>query len=62
MVYGTGGTGKTRILEECKGKLINNHYNIINFIGFDNGASWKDIVVEIAFQVFGLEKNMFWIN
>lgn len=58
LVYGTGGTGKTRILEECKGKLINNHYNIINFIGFDNGASWKDIVVEIAFQVFGLEKNL----
>ena len=23
LVYGTGGTGKTRILEECKGKLIN---------------------------------------
>ena len=34
------------------------NYNIINFIGFDNGASWKDIVVEIAFQVFGLEKNL----
>ena len=58
LVYGTGGTGKTRILEECKGKLINNHYNIINFIGFDNGASWKDIVIEIAFQVFGLEKDL----
>ena len=58
LVYGTGGTGKTRILEECKGKLINNHYNIINFIGFDNGASWKDIVIEIAFQVFGFEKDL----
>lgn len=58
LVYGTGGTGKTRILEECKSKLINNHYNIINFIGFDNGTSWKDIIVEIAFQVFGFERDL----
>lgn len=58
LVYGTGGTGKTRILEECKGKLINSHYNIINFIGFDHGASWKDVVIEIAFQVLGLEKDV----
>lgn len=58
LVYGTGGTGKTRILEECQGKLINNHYNIINFIGFDRDTSWKDIVIEIAFQVMGLEKDL----
>ena len=36
LVYGTGGTGKTRILEECKCQLIKKNYNIINFIGFDN--------------------------
>lgn len=58
LVYGTGGTGKTRILEECKAKLIKNNYNIINFIGFNNDASWKDIVIEISFQVFGLEKDL----
>ena len=58
LVYGTGGTGKTRILMECKGELIKNHYNIINFIGFDNISSWKDIIIEIAFQVFGLEKDL----
>lgn len=58
LVYGTGGTGKTRILDECKRELINNNYNIINFIGFDNNTSWKDIVIEIAFQVFGLEKDL----
>lgn len=58
LVYGTGGTGKTRILEECKIKLIKNQFNIINFIGFDNGASWKDVVFEISFQVFGLEKDL----
>lgn len=58
LVYGTGGTGKTRILEECKAKLIKNHYNIISFIGFDKDVSWNDIVIEIAFQVFGLEKDL----
>lgn len=58
LVYGTGGTGKTRILEECKCQLIKKNYNIINFIGFDNTSSWRDIVIEIAFQVFGLEKDL----
>lgn len=58
LVYGTGGTGKTRVLEECKAKLINNHFNIINFIGFDQNATWKDVVIEIAFQVFGFEKEL----
>ena len=58
LVYGSGGTGKTRILEECRGKLINNRYNIISFIGFDNGTSWKDIIVQIAFQIFGLEQDL----
>lgn len=58
LVYGTGGTGKTRVLEECKSALIKNHYHIINFIGFDNGSSWKDVVIEIAFQVFGLERDL----
>ena len=58
MVYGTGGTGKTRVLEECKAKLINNHFNIINFIGFDQNATWKDVVIEIAFKVFGFEKEL----
>ena len=35
LVYGTGGTGKTRILEECKCQLIKKNYNIMNFIGFE---------------------------
>lgn len=30
----------------------------MNFIGFDNTSSWRDIVIEIAFQVFGLEKDL----
>lgn len=58
LAYGTGGTGKTRILEECKIKLIKNQFNIINFIGFDSEASWKDVVFEISFQVFSLEKDL----
>ena len=58
LVYGTGGTGKTRILEECKVKLLKNQFNIINFIGFDKGALWQDVVIEISFQVFGLEKDL----
>ena len=58
LVYGSGGTGKTRILEECKTKLIKNNYNIISFIGFDKDASWKDVVMEIAYQVFDLNEDL----
>lgn len=58
LVYGSGGTGKTRILEECKTKLINNNYNIISFIGFDKGSSWKDVVMEISYQVFDLNEDL----
>ncbi len=58
LVHGAGGTGKTRILEECETHLIKNQYSIINFIGFDKMASWKDVVLEIAYQVFGIEESL----
>lgn len=58
LVHGPSGTGKTRILEECETFLIKNQYNIINFIGFDKAASWKEVVLEIAYQVFGIEKSL----
>lgn len=58
LVHGPSGTGKTRILEECETFLIKNQYNIINFIGFDKVASWKEVVLEIAYQVFGIEESL----
>jgi len=58
LVHGPSGTGKTRILEECETHLIKNRYNIINFIGFDKMSSWKEVVLEIAYQVFGIEENL----
>ena len=58
LVHGPGGTGKTRILEECETFLIKNQYNIINFIGFDKVASWKEVILEIAYQVFGIEESL----
>lgn len=58
LVHGSSGTGKTRMLDECKAHLIKNQYNIINFIGFDKEASWKDVVIEIAYHVFGIEESL----
>lgn len=58
LVHGAGGTGKTRVLEECETHLIKNKYNIINFIGFDKKASWRDVILEIAYQIFDIEENL----
>lgn len=58
LVHGSGGTGKTRVLEECTTHLIKNKYNIINFIGFDKKASWRDVVLEIAYQIFDIEESL----
>ena len=58
LVYGSSGTGKTRILEECNAILIKNNFNVINFIGFDRESSWKDIIQEISYQVFGIDRDL----
>lgn len=58
LIHGTSGTGKTRVLEECETHLIKNKYNIINFIGFDKKASWRDVVLEIAYQIFDIEESL----
>lgn len=58
LVYGSSGTGKTRILEECNTVLIKHNYNVINFTGFDRESSWKDIIQEISYQVFGIDRDL----
>lgn len=58
MVYGAGGTGKTRILEECCSSLLKNHYKILNFTGFDVNNSWKDIIREITFELFEISEDI----
>mgnify|MGYP002510910409 CR=1 FL=1 len=58
MVYGAGGTGKTRILEECCSSLIKNDYKIFNFTGFDTNNSWKDVIREITFELFEIAKDI----
>ena len=58
MVYGAGGTGKTRILEECCSSLIKNDYKIFNFTGFDINNSWKDIIREITFDLFEISNDI----
>ena len=58
LVYGSGGTGKTRILEECSDLLIKNNYNLLNFTGFDSSGSWKDVIREITFSVFEISRDI----
>lgn len=58
LVHGSGGTGKTRVLEECETYLIKNKYSIINFIGFDKKASWRDVILEIAYQIFDIDESL----
>lgn len=58
IVYGNGGTGKTRILEECTAVLLKNNYKVLNFIGFDTNSSWKDIVREITYSAFAISEDL----
>lgn len=58
LVYGSSGTGKTRILEECNAVLIKQNFNVINFTGFDRESSWEDIIREISYQVFGINGDL----
>lgn len=58
LVYGSSGTGKTRILEECNAVLLRHNFNVINFTGFDRDSSWKDIIQEISYQVFGIDGDL----
>lgn len=58
LVYGNGGTGKTRTLEECNALLLKNNYEVLNFIGFDTNSSWKDVVREIVYSVFAVSDDL----
>ncbi|MCR0202785.1 ATP-binding protein [[Clostridium] innocuum] len=58
LVYGGGGTGKTRILQECDAVLTKNDYHILNFIGFDKNSSWKDVVREITYSAFAISEDL----
>ncbi len=57
LVYGAGGTGKTRILEECTGYIIKSQYRILNFTGFDHN-SWQDVIREIVFELFEISTDI----
>ena len=58
LVYGSGGTGKTRILEECSIVLEKHDYHVLNFVGFDINSSWKDVIREIAYHVFAITEDL----
>lgn len=58
LVYGSGGTGKTRILEECSIVLEKHDYHVLNFVGFDVNSSWKDVIREITYHVFAISEDL----
>lgn len=58
MVYGSSGTGKTRILEECYINLIKSGYKVMNFTGFDVNNDWVNVVREIVFHLFSIQDNI----
>lgn len=58
IVYGSGGTGKTRTIEECTAVLLKNEYQVLNFIGFDSNSSWKDVVREIVYSAFAISEDL----
>ncbi|MBO5478757.1 MAG: ATP-binding protein [Clostridia bacterium] len=58
LVYGSSGTGKSRILEECVTILLKSNYRILKFAGFGSDSSWKNVVREIAFSLFEISEEL----
>lgn len=58
LVYGNGGCGKTRILYESSRNLIARDYKVLDFIGFDNGNNWVNVIKEIIYCVFSISEDM----
>lgn len=58
LIYGHGGTGKTRILHECYLGLLQSNYKVLNFTNFDSDSNWKDVVKEITYNIFAIDDDM----
>lgn len=58
LIYGNGGSGKTRILYECYLNLLLNDYKVLNFTNFDSGNNWRDVVREIVYNIFAIDEDM----
>ena len=57
LVYGKSGTGKSRILEECCPLLLQKHYHILNFTGWE-GNSYRNIIKEIVYISYKLSDEI----
>lgn len=58
LVYGCGGSGKTRILYECYVRLLTSTHKILNFTNFDSNNNWKDVIREITYNIFSVQDNI----
>ena len=58
LVYGCGGSGKTRILHECYVRLLTSTHKILNFTNFDSNNTWKDVIREITYNIFAIHDNI----
>lgn len=58
LVYGCGGSGKTRILHECYVRLLTSTHKILNFTNFDSNNNWKDVIREITYNIFSVQDNI----
>lgn len=58
LVYGCGGSGKTRILHECYIQLLTSTHKILNFTNFDSNNNWKDVIREITYNIFSIQDNI----
>ena len=54
LIYGPGGTGKTRLLAECHALLLKSGYSVLDFTGFDINNDWRSIIREIVYSVFSV--------
>jgi len=58
LIYGCGGSGKTRILYECYVHFLSLKYNILNFTNFDSHNNWKDVIKEIVYNIFSISDDV----
>lgn len=61
LLYGSSGTGKTRLLEDSIRLMIKYDYKILNFIGIvdDSGIN---VIKEIVYVLFELSENFICLN
>lgn len=57
-IYGSSGTGKSRMLYECKDKFIAAGYHIINLGGMSSIDSISGILQELIFSLYGFTDEL----